>query len=143
MLVKLYLPAEGEPNTTPEALNKAIQAGLIHKPIVTKDNETGEVVGMDIEDTNALQVGELFEAEKLSSDEIIELLRKEGINKTDLTEREWRFIFRLNDVFNEDAEIGSKKGLSPHAYFGNDSTAIRQKLSRLRKKITKLKMHRQ
>jgi len=75
--------------------------------------------------------------EKLSPDEIIELLRKEGINKNDLTEKMWRFIFRLNDAFDEDAEIGSKKGLSLHAYFGDSSATTRKQLSRLRDRVNR------
>lgn len=75
--------------------------------------------------------------EKLSPDEIIELLRKEGINKNDLTEKMWRFIFRLNDAFYEGAEIGSKKGLSLHAYFGDSSATTRKQLSRLRDRVNR------
>jgi hypothetical protein len=75
--------------------------------------------------------------EKLSPDEIIELLRKKGINKNDLTEKMWRFIFRLNDAFHEGAEIGSKKGLSLHAYFGDSSVTTRKQLSRLRDRVNR------
>ncbi len=69
----------------------------------------------------------------------MELLRKEGINKDDLTDKMWRVIFHLNDAFNEGAEIGSKKGLSLDAYFGADSGATRKQLSRLRDRVTRLK----
>ncbi len=137
-VIKTYRTREREPATTPEALNNAVIAGLVHKAIKVVDKETGEVVGTDIEDKSGVKPGDLL-TQRLSSDDIIELLGKEGINKSDLTDKTWRLIFHLNDAFNDGAEIGSKKGLSLNAYFGDDSTATRKQLSRLRDKVTKLK----
>jgi len=77
--------------------------------------------------------------EKLTHDEIIELLKHEGIHKDDLTENDWRLIFQLNDAFYQGAEIASKKGLSLHAYFETDSATTRKQLSRLRNRVRKLK----
>lgn len=141
-LVRNILPHDAEPETTPRALSMAKQAGLIHEAIVVRDRETAEVEKYDIKDASAWQpddpqVDKL--REKLSPDEIIEMFKEAGINKTDLTDKEWRFIFRLDDAFYEGAEVGSKKGLSLHAYFGDDCANIRQQFSRLRKKLARLK----
>jgi len=79
--------------------------------------------------------------EKLSPEEVIDLVKKRGIEKSELTDTMWRLIFRLNDAFDESAEIGSKKGVSLNAYFGDDSTATRERkrLSRLKNKVNRLK----
>lgn len=141
-LVRNSLPIDAEPETTPRALSMAKQAGLIHKPIVVRDRETAEVRETDVEDTRSWQPGDRQVGglrEKLTPDEIIEILREKGIDKDELTDKEWRFIFRLTDAFDEGAEIGSKKGISLHHFFGDESDNIRQQLSRLRKKIARLK----
>lgn len=142
-LVRNSLPSDAGPETTPRALSMAKQAGLIHKAIVVRDRETAEVRETDVEDTSSWQPGDWRvgeSREKLTPDEIIEILREKGIDKDELTDKEWRLIFRLNDAFfDEGAEIGSKKGISLHHFFGDDSDNNRQRLSRLRKKIARLK----
>jgi len=135
-LVRNTLPRDTEPETTPRALNMAKQAGLIHKAIVVRNGETAEIREIDIEDTSAPQLGD--QKEKLTPDEIIEIFKEQGIDKDELTDKEWRFIFQLTDTL-QFVEIGSKKGLSFNASLGGNSINIRQKLSRLRKKIARLK----
>ena len=53
LMVKTHLPPEQEHQTTPEALKKATEAGLIHRGLVVKDKETGEVVHEYVEDPRA------------------------------------------------------------------------------------------
>lgn len=108
-----------------------------------KDDEP--LSGFIVRDESVLENIEAKEdrlTEKLTYEGAIELLRHEGINKDDLTEKDWRCIFQLTDAVNEGAEIASKKGLSLNAYFGDDSAATRKQLSRLRKRITELKANR-
>ena len=48
--MKIHLPVEQERPTTPVALSKAAEDGLIHRGRVVRDKETGEVVHEDVED---------------------------------------------------------------------------------------------
>jgi len=136
-VIKTYLPPEREPVTTPEAVAKAVIAGLVHRAIKVVDKETG-AVEVDVEDKSAVKPEDLL-TEKLSTDDIVELLESRGINKSDLTEGDWRLIFRLLDAFREGAEIGSKKGISLDAYFGAESAAVRKQLSRMRERMKTVK----
>ena len=52
-LVKTHLPPGKEPEPTPEARAKAIEAGLIYRGVEVRDDETGEVVGVEVEDPTA------------------------------------------------------------------------------------------
>ena len=110
-----------------------------------RGEEDEPLSGIFIRDESLLENIEAKEdilTEKLTHNQIIELLSHEGINKDDLTENQWWLIFQLNDAFYQGAEIASKKGLSLHAYFGDDSATIRKQLSRLHKRITELKTNR-
>ncbi len=135
-MVKAHRPSDQEPETTPEALSKATIAGLIHKPIVIKDKETGKVVEMDIEDTSALQVGELSEAD--GREAIIEAFAHKGIGYNDLTPNEWQEIFERHDLIRKGLEFSSKTGVSISSFYGTGAHAKEQKWSRINKKIRKL-----
>jgi hypothetical protein len=134
--IRTYLPSDQEGKTTPEALSKATIAGLIHKPIVIKDKETGKVVEMDIEDTSALQVGELSEAD--GREAIIEAFAHKGIGYNDLTPNEWQEIFERRDLIRKGLEFSSKTGVSISSFYGKAAHAKEQKWSRIKKKIREL-----
>jgi len=52
-VIRTHLPPETELTTTPEALNKATKAGLIHNLKKARDSETGKSTEQEIEDSGA------------------------------------------------------------------------------------------
>lgn len=140
-VVRTHLPPEEEPTTTPEARSKAIEAGLIHKGIVTRDKETGEVAGIDVEDPNAtdfmrkVEIGgnEISGAEDRET--ITQAFALKGISYNDLTPGEWAEIFERYDLIRKGYEFSSKTGVSISSYYGAAANTKEQRLSRIRKKI--------
>jgi len=144
-VVRTHLPSEREPETTPKAMGKAIKAELVHKGIVTKDNDTGEVVGMGVEDPNAADFVSVVEAggEAAGREAIIETFALKGISYSDLTAKEWAEIFERDDLIRKGYEFSSKTGVSISSFYGKDAHAKEQKWSRITKKIRKLTKNRQ
>jgi len=65
-LMKTHLPREQEPETTPEAMSKAIAAGLIHRGYEVRDKDTGEVDETVVEDPAATRfIREVEERDEL------------------------------------------------------------------------------
>jgi hypothetical protein len=52
-VIKSHLPRDTEPGTSPEAITKAVKAGLIYQGHEVKDDETGELVETEVEDPGA------------------------------------------------------------------------------------------
>lgn len=140
-VVRTHLPSEREPETTPGVLSKAVEAGLIHKGIVTRDKETGEVAGIDVEDPNATdfirkaEIGgnEISGAEDRET--ITQAFALKGIGYNDLTPGEWAEIFERYDLIREGYEFSSKTGISISSYYGAAANTKEQRWSRIRKKI--------
>lgn len=141
-VVRTHLPPQKEPETTPEARAKAVEAGLIHRGIVTRDEETGEVIDTDVEDTTATQFVHEVEENNVSEAErrknIIELLRLKGVEYDDLTPREWEEIFERDDLFRKGYEFSSKTGVSISSFYGTTAHAKEQRWSRMKKRIRKV-----
>ncbi len=82
-VIKTHLPSEREPETTPEAVSKAVLEGLIHKPTVVKDKETGEKVSDAIDPTSTRFVRELEDEDEASS-ELDRLASQVKLTKSEL-----------------------------------------------------------
>jgi len=55
-VIRTHLPAEEEPITTPKARSKAMKAGLIHHGHEVRDDETGAVMEVGVEDEGATRL---------------------------------------------------------------------------------------
>lgn len=131
--VRHLLPPESEPIKEPDVLAGAIEAGLIHKGVVTRrDKETGQVDEIDVVDPATTQPGFL----RLESDEaIIAYFARKGISCDDLTPKEWAEIFERRDLMSMGYEFSSKKGVSMSSFYGEAAKTKEKRWSRLMQKI--------
>jgi hypothetical protein len=138
--IRTHLPPEEEPETTPEALSKAIEAGLIHRGIVTKDKKSGQVAEIDVEDLDSADfvIAAEAEGEAAGREAIIEAFALKGISYSDLTAKEWAEIFERDDLIHKGYEFSSKTGVSISSFYGKDAHAKEQKWSRIKNKIRAL-----
>lgn len=139
--VTQLLPPESEPSKEPNVINKATEAGIIHKGVVTrKDEETGEVKEIDVVDPTTMQPDFL----DLEGDEaIIAHFASKGINYDDLTPKEWAEIFERRDLMRMGYEFSSKKGVSISSFYGETAKAKEKRWSRLMRNIEDLLIKRQ
>jgi len=130
------LPPESEPSKDPNLINRATGAGIIHKGIVTsRDEETGEVKEIDIEDPTTTPLDFL----DLEGDEaVIAHFAHKGISYEDLTPKEWAEIFERRDLMRMGYEFSSKKGVSMSSFYGAEAVAKEKRWSRLMRKIDNL-----
>ena len=131
--VRHVLPPESEPIKEPVVLTGAVEAGLIHKGVVTKrDEETGEAREIDVGDPTTMHPYSL----DLEGDEaIIAYFARKGINYEDLTPKEWAEIFVRRDLMRTGYEFSSKKGVSLSSFYGEAAKTKEKRWSRLVRKI--------
>jgi hypothetical protein len=60
-MVQTHLPAEEEPETTPHAKSRAIEAGLVYKAHAIRDKDTGEIEETDVLDPEASRFADRVE----------------------------------------------------------------------------------
>lgn len=61
-MVRTHLPDEGETRTTPHAMSRAIEAGLIREANVIRDKDTGEIEKIEVPDLEASRFVDQVEA---------------------------------------------------------------------------------
>lgn len=138
-VIRRHLPSEEEPETTPEAVSKAVEAGLIHKPIKVTDKESGEVAQVDVEDKSVVQPEDICDLD--DSERLLRFAELVGIDINEFTPKERERMMGLVDLFEKDYEKGSKIGLSFKDYYGDKSDSEKTQRAKLFQKIRKRTSH--
>ena len=138
-VVRTHLPPEREPETTPEAISKAREAGLVHKGIVTRDNETGEVVGMDVEDRSVAQPEDMLHLD--DKERLCQFAEMAGIDLNEFKPKEQERMLDLLNFFDRGNEKSSKVGTSLKEYYGGRADSEKTQRARLFQKIRESTRH--
>lgn len=138
-VIRTHLPSDQPPETTPEARSKAMKAGLIHRGLKVIDEESGEVVQMDVEDRSIVQPEDMLDLD--DSDRLLRFAELVGIDINEFTPREQERMLGLLDFFEKGNEKSSKMGISFKDYYGGKSDSEKTQRAKLFQEIRERTSH--